>query len=150
MKLQSSIVRSKRKGYAGAGVSTGGTRNPTPKSENRKGNERRFFFYAGQLITDHDGGHKRGRDSPPSRVVCMVFATRALASGGRTQKAAGRERVVTRGRGTCHPSVLLPPREITSYHKKVTGVSIRPATYAQSSAPVTRLLLEEGVGTPGC
>jgi hypothetical protein len=59
MQLQSSTVRSKRKGYAGAGVSTAGTRSPTPKSENRKGNERRFFFYAGQLIMDHKGGHEK-------------------------------------------------------------------------------------------
>ena len=40
------------------------------------------------------------------------------------KKAAGRERVVTRGRGICRPTVLLPPLETPSYHNKVTNVSI--------------------------
>jgi hypothetical protein len=38
-------------------------------------------------------------------------------------KAAGRDRVVTRGRGICLPSVLLPPSATTSYHKKVISVA---------------------------
>src|SRR5215216_4341181 len=41
----------------------------------------------------------------------------------RKKEAAGRERVATRGRGPCHPTVLLPPPVTTSYHKKVTSVS---------------------------
>ena len=39
------------------------------------------------------------------------------------EKAAGRERVVTRGRGACRPSVLLPPPVTASYHRKVTSVT---------------------------
>src|SRR5215208_7337768 len=45
-------------------------------------------------------------------------------SASRSKKeAAGRERVATRGRGPCRPTVLLPPPVTPSYHKKVTSVS---------------------------
>src|SRR5215217_8534133 len=38
-------------------------------------------------------------------------------------RTAGRERVVTCGRGICRPSILLPPSATLSYHKKVTNLA---------------------------
>src|SRR5215204_3696543 len=54
--------------------------------------------------------------------------------------SAGRDRVVTRGRGLCLPSVLLPPSAPTSYHKKVTSVAkeqrgIRGFSFRESASP---------------
>src|SRR5215207_8278762 len=55
-------------------------------------------------------------------------------------RAAGRDRVVTRGRGLCLPSVLLPPSAPTSYHKKVTSVAkeqrgMRGFSFRESASP---------------
>src|SRR5215204_4771077 len=54
--------------------------------------------------------------------------------------SAGRDRVVTRGRGICLPSVLLPPSAPTSYHKKVTSVAkeqrgLRGFSFRESASP---------------
>jgi hypothetical protein len=66
--------------YSGAGISTAGIRSPTPKRDKRKGNERRFRFYAGQLVADHYGGqHERAGSFPPSGNY-LTLATRVGAS----------------------------------------------------------------------
>src|SRR5215208_5395756 len=57
--------------------------------------------------------------------------------------SAGRDRVVTRGRGICLPSILLPPSAPTSYHKKVTSVAkeqrgMRGFSFRESATPEAR------------
>src|SRR5215212_2443258 len=68
---------------------------------------------------------------PRARPAQVIIATNlnwgsapfGTQSRSKQEEAAGRERVATRGRGPCRPTVLLPPPVTTSYHKKVTSVS---------------------------
>src|SRR5215210_7404116 len=68
---------------------------------------------------------------PRARPAQVIIATNlnwgsapfGTQSRSKQEEAAGRERVATRGRGPCRPTVLLPPPVTPSYHKKVTSVS---------------------------
>src|SRR5215203_1278249 len=81
----------------------------------------------GTILVDDVGLHEPGllsllkpEQSPHSSYLLPLMSGAARRSG---RKAAGRERIVTRGRGVCRPSVLLPPPVSQSYHIKVTNVS---------------------------
>ena len=70
-----------------------------------------------QRSPNQPGHHKNGGQLA-SGASCPAHARRSHCS-----RTAGRDRVATRGRGICLPSVLLPPSAPTSYHKKVTSVA---------------------------
>jgi len=68
-------------------------------------------------------------------------------------RRAGRDRVVTRGRGICLPSVLLPPSATTCYHKKVTSVAkgqrgMRGFSFRELASPEAEFPRIECTGSP--
>lgn len=100
------------------------------------------------LHTKSVGCGAAGRSGSTNRrrtVARRPRAVRRCPEGalGKRRRAAGRERVVTRGRGFCRPTVLLPPLETPSYHKKVTNIS-RQSPFGPFLAPfsVPRLLVQ--------
>jgi hypothetical protein len=113
-------VRQYGPGPLGPGLSTIAGRSPVQGNEE----SRASCFNGGN---PNQPGHKGGGElEPEARPHCP--------------RRAGRDRVVTRGRGICLPSVLLPPSATTSYHKKVTSVAkeqrgMRGFSFRESASP---------------